>query len=142
MRRVSQRDMKLFLRVNFSEPMNSIWIHGVFYYKYNAHSYQRFPIDLWEDVCAWLKGNSHVYFLKWTAENVLSFSNMNHTCPYNGSLLINIARMPINRIIMLEPFLPSGRYRVDLNATNGFKKPAFMTSKFFFGISDNRIEQF
>lgn len=142
MRRVSQRDMKLFMRVNFSEPTYNIWIHGVFYYKYNSYSYQRFPIDLWEDLCAWLKGGSHAYFLKWTAKNALNFSNMNHECPLNGSIWINIARIPVNRLVMLEPFMPSGRYRVDLNATGGYRKDAFMMSKFFFGISDNRIEQF
>lgn len=110
-RRISQRDMKMFIRANFSEPVHSIWIHGVFNYKYNTFSYQKFPIDLWEDLCAWLNGGKPTYFLKWTAVNVRNFSNMNHPCPYSGTAWVDIKRIPLNRLIMLEPLLPSGRYR-------------------------------
>lgn len=141
-RRVSQRDMKMYIRANFSEPMNSIWIHGVFNYKYNINSYQKFPIDLWEDICSWLRGENSTYFLKWTAENVRNYSNMNHPCPYSDTTWIDIKRIPINRLIVLEPLMPSGRYRVDLNITKGYKEQALIMTKFFFSISDSRIEQF
>lgn len=47
-RRISRSDMKLFVRANLTEPLKSLWFHGVFYYKYNVFSYQKFPIDLWE----------------------------------------------------------------------------------------------
>lgn len=132
----------MHMRINFSEPVNNVWIHGVFYYRYNVNSYQKFPIDLWEDVCAWLGGDTHNYFLKWTGKNAQKFSNLNHTCPYDGSVWIKIDKIPVNRLFVLEPFLPSGRYRIDLNITRGFKKRPFMITRFFFAISDNRIEQF
>lgn len=142
-RKISQQDMKMHMQMNFSEQLNGVWVHGVFYYRYNAHSYQRFPIDLWENVCAWLdKGaQHHSYFLKWTGQNVRKFSNLNHSCPYSGNVWIKVDRIPINSLVML-PFMPSGRYRVDLNVTNGYNKKPFMITKFFFSISDNRVEQF
>lgn len=142
-RKISQRDMKMHMRINFSEPMNDLWLHGVFYYRYNAHSYRKFPIDVWEDICAWIGRGTHhqTYFLKWTGQNVRRFSNMNHSCPYSGSVLIKVDRIPVNSLIML-PFMPAGRYRVDLNLTRGYRKSSFMINKFFFSISDNRVEQF
>lgn len=83
-----------------------------------------------------------MYFLKWTGENVRNFSNMNHPCPYSGSAWIDVKRIPLNRLIMLEPLMPSGRYRVDINVTNGYKEQALAMTRLFFGISDTRIEQF
>lgn len=134
--------MKMHIRVNFSEPINNMWIHGVFNYRYNAHSYQKFPIDLWENICAWLGGETQSYFLKWAGQNVRKFSNMNHSCPYVGSVWIKVDKMPVNRLIIMEQFMPSGRYRVDINIAVGYRKESFMLTKFFFTISDNRIERF
>ncbi|XP_055301633.1 uncharacterized protein LOC129568098 [Sitodiplosis mosellana] len=139
-RRISQQDMKIYIRFNFTEPMNTIWIHGIFYYKYI--SYQKFPIDLWEDYCAWVRGEKPTYFLKWTAENVRNYSNMNHPCPYSGTAWIDVKRMPLNRLIVLDQLMPSGRYRVDLNLTRGYKDQALIMTRFYFGISDTRVEQF
>lgn len=89
-----------------------------------------------------MAGGSEAYFLKWTAQHVKNFSNLNHKCPYFGSTWINIERIAVNKLIMMEQLMPSGRYRVDLNVTEGIHQDAFITTKFYFGISDNRIEQF
>lgn len=135
--------MRMYMRVNFSQPIYDMWMHGVFYYRYNSHLYQRFPIDLWEDLCAWLgMGTEAQYILKWAGENIRKYSNLNHSCPYFGTTWIKVDRIPMNKLIILEPFMPSGRYRVDLNITNGYKKEAFMKTSFYFAISDNRIEKF
>lgn len=143
-RKISQQDLQMHMRINISKPVHAIWIHGVFYYRYNAHSYQKFPIDLWEDFCAWVdqgQTQHQSYFLKWTGQNVREFSNFNHSCPYSGSVWMKVDRIPVDSLIVL-PFMPAGRYRVDLNVTEGYKKDSFMINKLFFSISDNRIERF
>ena len=42
----------------------------------------------------------------------------------------------------LEQFVPSGRYRLDVNMTEGNKKNVIFMAKLYIAVSDHRIEQF
>lgn len=140
MKRVSREHIKINLVINLTKPVNDVWIHGVFYYKYNR--YQKFPIDLWESVCAWLGGTGKSYMLEWTTRKILKYSNLNHSCPYNGTIFVKADRLSLKDLLAFESLLPAGRFRLDINMTEGYAKKVFFIAQMFFAISDNRIERF
>lgn len=139
MKHISRKNLRIDFQINLTEPVHDIWVHTVFYHKYNT--YQKFPIDLWENVCDWLAGKSKSYVLDWTIGRVRRFANLNHPCPYEGLVYLKINNVSIDKF-PIEPLLPSGRYRMDVNFTEGNRKKTYVESKFFFSISDHRIEQY
>lgn len=141
-RNLSHEDITANLWLNFSEPTYDTWVHAVFYYRYNGHSYSSFPIDLWENVCAWLNGTHKYFFLNIIKNPIKKFSNMNHSCPYTGIVAVNMERVNLNKHILTRQFLPSGRYRLDIDFTRTYKKDLYASGKIFFAISDNRVEVF
>lgn len=122
--------------------MDSLWSHTVFYYRYNSYTYQKFPIDLWEDVCAWLNGTTNRFLLKWISQIISKYSNLNHSCPYYQVMEVEAERLKLNNFLLIEQLLPSGKYRGEINLTRGYKKEPIAIVKFFFSISDNRIDKF
>lgn len=139
-KRISRDNIKLNIAINLTAPVKDVWIHGVFYYKYTQ--YQKFPIDLWENLCGWLDGTDKSHFLEWTTRKILKYSNLNHSCPYDGNVFVRADSYPMQNLLSFESILPSGRFRVEINLTEGYRKRVFFASKLFFAISDNRIEQF
>lgn len=134
---LSRKHIRIGFDFNISEPIKTAYIHSVFYRKFNF--YQKFPIDLEEDFCGWLNGTAQSYILDWTAKNFMQYSNTKK-CPFQGNTFIKIPNITLESIV-LEPFMPSGRYRVDVNLTNG-DRDAFGIIKLYFAISDYRIEVF
>lgn len=140
---LSHQEVTFKFRLNFSEPIDSLWGHTIFYYRYNSHSYQKFPIDLWENICGWLNKSSKLEFLlNWTSKIISKNGNLNHSCPYYESMEINAERIKLNNFLLIEQFLPSGQYRTDLNVSRSYKGESIGFGKFFFSISDNRVEKF
>lgn len=139
--KLSHTDMKAYLHAHTTLPFQNIWIRVVFNYRYNPHTYHKFPIDLWEDVCEWVHGGKRNHILRWTDEILRSFSNLNHSCPYSD-VLIDVERIPIDKAALLMPLIPSGRYRVDVHVTRGKNHNVSAMVHIFFGVSDNRVEVF
>lgn len=108
--------MKIDIHGTFTDPVEDIWLHTVFYYKYNGISFFKFPIDLWENVCSWLNGTSRSYIMDWTYGRVMNYSNLNHPCPFIGLAYLKIDNISVANF-PLEPLMPSGEYRVDVNIT-------------------------
>lgn len=140
MKRISRDNMRIHVNLTLRRPINNIWAHGIFYFKYNQ--FQKFPIDLWENFCLWLSGKKKSYLLEWTTENLLSFSNVNHSCPYQDLVFVKADNISIKKLLDFEMFLPSGRFRMDINFTEGYGKSAFFMTRTYFTVSDHRIEQF
>lgn len=140
MKRISRNFVKIHVNMTLKKSVKDVWIHGIFYFKYNR--FQKFPIDLNENLCGWLAGTSKSYLLDWTTRVLIKYSNLNHTCPYSGTIHVKADNISIKQLLLFETFLPSGRFRMDINLTEGFGKSAFFTSRTFFSISDHRIEQF
>lgn len=136
-RRVSHDNLKIDIEGNLSRPLHKIKTHTVFYYKYNT--YQKFAIDLREDMCKWLAKKDKSYLLDWTLKKVQQYSNVNHPCPYNETIYVKNNNLSISNI-PFEPLLPSGRYRIDINLTDQFDETIF-SGKLFGSVSDHRIEQ-
>lgn len=132
--------MKIDLHWNLTRPVHDAWIHGTWYYKFNGLTYNRFPIDLWENLCDWLSGKSKSYLLDWTIGRAINYSNMNHSCPYHGYVFLKVDNMSVNNFpFEPETLIPSGRYRVDLDFTEGNRVP-IGNAKLYFSVSDHRLE--
>lgn len=51
MKRISRNYVKIHVNITLRKPVNDVWIRGIFFYKYNR--FQKFPIDLNENLCGW-----------------------------------------------------------------------------------------
>lgn len=138
---ISRDHLKFDVRGNLSEPIYDFWVHTVGYYKFNQFSYQRFAVDFWDNGCDWLANKTKSYAFDWTIGRVLQYSNINHTCPYDGQIFLKINNVSIHHFAV-EPLVPSGRYRVDANVTDGNRKKVLAMASAYFSVSDHRIERF
>ncbi|KAG4078413.1 hypothetical protein HA402_013124 [Bradysia odoriphaga] len=82
---ISWSNIKIDIELISSRPIRNIWLHVVFYFKFNGIVYNKFPIDLWENVCDFADGKREkTFFLDWWVARVQRFSNFNHSCPYSN----------------------------------------------------------
>lgn len=138
------KNMKFNFHFNLTRPVNDLWMHFVVYYKFNGLVYQKFPIDLWENFCEWqasrLTGRpTAMYMLDWTLGKVVHKSNLNHPCPLVGYYVVQSKNTSMDTFIV-EPLLPSGRYRLDVYVTENDRVPV-CEGHLYFSISDYRLEK-
>lgn len=137
---ISHTHLKVHIWANITKPMSDGWVHIVGYYKFNTISYQRFGAELWVDPCAWLRGKSkHSFVFDWTIGRVLQYSNLNHPCPYEGHIYVKFNNLSTSNF-PVEPLIPSGKYRIDVNVTNPTRKTVFATGSIYLSVSDRRVE--
>lgn len=140
---ISRKYMKFQIHFNFTKPVKDIWLHTVLYHKFNGLVYQKFPIDLWENMCEWLTarlaGKKTLYMLNWTLGRIIDESTFNHTCPFVGYQAIDVKNISIDAFVV-EPLIPSGRYRMQLDFADG-GRVTFGTVFVFFSVSDYRLEK-
>ncbi len=135
----SRYHLKINGHWNITQPTDDVWLHGVLNYKFNGLVYQKFPIDLWEDVCAWLNGKRKAYILDWTFGRILNFTNIG-TCPFFGYYYVRASNVSMEDFVV-EPLLPSGRYRLDLQFMHRMHDLIpFVKFEIYFSVSDHRLE--
>lgn len=131
-------------RVNFytnaTKPLDNIWFHFVFYYRFNPTTFSKFPIDVWENVCDWIGGKAKAAILNFGLGNILKYTSLNHSCPYQ-EVYANADNLTSDSFIVDQLF-PAGKYRAEANVTDGYKKNLLANIKLIFSISDHRIEKF
>lgn len=139
---ISRRNVRVKIENSFEKPVTTAWAHIVVYYRYNT--YQKYAIDLWENLCGFLDKKASSYFMLWAVSRVLNYTNLNHSCPYKENIIIKINNMSID-VIQIEPLMPAGRYRLDINLTKISHtynlKQIYGMYKIYGSVSDNRIEQ-
>lgn len=142
-RHIGRRRLRFDLAANITKPMTGAYMHLVAYYKYNT--YRRIAVNHWEDGCGWLNGTAKSFFLDWTLKRVQNYigadTNINHPCPYEGYTYLKINNISVDHF-PLEPLMPSGRYRLDINITESDKKTSIFSAKLYMSVSDHRIEQY
>lgn len=140
---IDRNNLKFNIRFTFTKPVHQFWVHSVLYYKFNGLVYQKFPIDLWEDFCEWnaarLAGKFSSHILNWTFGKLINHTNLNHTCPLLGSYFMTVSNISIDAFVV-EPLLPSGRYRLDMDYSEGYHAKKFHTTQVYFSVSDHRLE--
>lgn len=139
------RNMKGYVCANLSMPLKDIWMHAVVYYRFNGLTYSKFPVDLWEDACGWFAGTAKSYILDGTIGRLRNYkiidTNINHACPYLGHVYAKADNISTSRF-KTQQILPSGKFCLDVNLTNGYRKNVLATAQLFGSISDHRVEQF
>lgn len=137
-RYINRKDLKFDVHWNLTRPVYDAWLHGVLYYKFNGISYSKFPIDLWENFCDWMDHKKPAFILEWTYGRILKYTNFNHSCPFFGHYLIRVKNISVEHFV-IEPLLPSGRFRLDVDFTENDRIP-FGGFKLYFSVSDHRLE--
>lgn len=139
-KRISRTNMKIEFYINISKPLDAVWVRSKFYYKFNGITFQKFPINLWENLCDWMIGKSTSYVMEWALSKVLKYSNLNETCPWQSNIIVKVDNISMDTFSLEQSYLPSGSYRAD----NYFKESEgsipFATAKLYFSVSDHRLE--
>ncbi|KAG4071264.1 hypothetical protein HA402_003968 [Bradysia odoriphaga] len=138
---ISWSNLKIDSELIFSRPIRNIWLHAVCYYKFNGIVYNKFPIDLWENVCDYADGKrKNTFFLDWWVARVIRFSNFNHPCPYSN-ISVKTNNVSLDEIFSFDKSIfPSGRYRVDLSITEDDRIP-FLKMAIFGSNSEHDLEK-
>lgn len=139
MKHISRSHLKIDIQMNFTKPIYKAFVHTQVYYRYI--SYQKFPINLWDDMCGWFSGRRRSWVMDWTLGKLLKHSNINHTCPYIGNVFVTADNISLNTFVF-EQFIPAGRYRIDFNLSQGHTSAPMFIGKLFASVSDHRVEQF
>lgn len=127
--------------VNYTETISDAWVHMVFYYRYNPTKYDKWVIDIWENLCDWVDGTYKSHILSWVVGPLLKYTNLNHPCPYDEPIYLKVDNISTDNF-PIEQLFPAGRYRLDANITEGNKKNVLIKGQLFFSISDHRLEKF
>lgn len=137
-RPVGRQRYNIFFQCNLTRPIKSLHVHAVLNHKHSTNIYQKYLIDLWEDFCAFLDGNAKPFLLDAIYKNIRHYTNVNHSCPYDDSLIVSMNNFTSTDFIF-EPLLPAGRFRADFDFTESRKKRPIFAYKFYFSVSDHRL---
>lgn len=119
------------------EPLDNIWVHFKAFYRYAR--YQKFA-DHREDLCAFFKHLNRAPILKVVYDAFLLNKvqlNFKLQCPLKETLRIIHPRANMSHFFV--PLVPAGRYRIDINITQGKIGIQIISEQLFFKISDLRI---
>lgn len=140
-RPVAPNTIKLNLTMHrLLKQINLFEVHFSVYRRFAT--WQRFPINFWENICDMLDPKKFTPLLDVIHENLKPYSNMVHPCPYrvNETLAIRTNKFNISEVKV--PLMPAGRYHADFNWTTGRNRKPFVFLQFYFEISDHRVEQY
>lgn len=122
--------------------LNIMQIHIVAYYKYQV--FKRFPVDIWEDICAWFNTRKGSFFMDWSFKPALKYLKYDGElkCPLKGDFLVSYNNISYNKEFPLIPLVPSGQYRLDSTLTEANRSIIIGFAQLYITVSDNRIEQY
>lgn len=79
--------------------------------------YQKFLIDLQEDVCGFLRGKKPSKILEMVVPVIENYTNTLHECPYHDEVYLKKFRLTSLGL----PIVPTGQYRLDVSFYSGKK---------------------
>lgn len=133
---IDRNNIKANITATLSEPVKGFWIQGVGYYKYNY--YQKIATEYWDDVCAW-SGGKNSFILDYFQRIIKKFSNLHRKCPISGTVYARTNNMSLQELAFPQ-IIPAGRYRLDVNFTEGDRKTILASIVAYGSISDHRLE--
>ncbi|XP_055837807.1 uncharacterized protein LOC129906168 [Episyrphus balteatus] len=90
--------------------------------------YRPFLMNVTEDFCQRFEKKVNAPYLNILLNIGGRYSNLNHTCPYEGWLMFKDLELDLSSLKLL---LPDGEYRLDIEPTiNDAKSPAFVMQFF------------
>lgn len=69
-------------------------------------------------------------------------TNSSHRCPLTQNFSFHFDNVKMNNFFPVVPLLPSGHYRLDIAYTEANHSNIYFSWKFYFEISDHRLEQY
>lgn len=109
-------------------------IHYQLFYRYRT-GWRIFLVNFKDNFCDYVtKGNVKSKVLNLLIPAVEKYSNTNLTCPYVGPFSID--KMPISAEIFKNPFVPVGKYY--LNVTLSYVKDLIFSLQFYFTVPEGR----
>lgn len=141
--RIGSDRMTLDVQTTIVQPLPSIQVHFVVFYKYQV--FKLFPINLWDDICVWINKKKHSFLVDIGMARILEFVQYDHKleCPFEpGKLTVSFKNMSINERLPLVPLVPSGRYRIEFTLTEPNRNAVIVRIQVFLTVSDTRIEQY
>lgn len=133
---IDRNNLKISISMNISRPIHDIWLHVEPYYKFNK--YTRIAGHIWENGCDWLAGKKS-FLLDYYAPRVLKYTNLNHSCPYTDYIFAKIDNISVQQFAFPQ-IAPSGRYYLDIYATESDRSQVLANLKVYASISDHRVE--
>ncbi len=138
---LSRNNIRVDVQVHLNHTIESVFMNFLLYYQWSNNEFKQF-INVFEDFCGYMKGNKGNILISRIYPSIRQFTNINHTCPYtSGNYFFTFSNLSTNS---LAPNIlsPSGRYRLELTGTDGFKGPILLRGIIYASISDRRIEVF
>lgn len=122
------------------DDINIMYIRFDTLYRYNT--YQKFPINLWENVCDYLAGRGRQYMINIMYDNFGQYIT-NHTCPFkaNETLSFMVDKYYVNNFTF-NYLVPSGDYRLNITYAVGAERNMLIELEFYYSVSDHRIWRF
>nr|XP_036229402.1 uncharacterized protein LOC118682977 [Bactrocera oleae] len=97
------------IRLQFLQRVDKWTIHIELLRKYNT--YQTFSINKTFDICAFFKNRKEAVYLNILYKLIEKYTNANHSCPYQGELIVDRFR-PLHANFILP--IPTGDYLLKL----------------------------
>lgn len=141
--RIGTDRMSFFLEVKIHKPVTELMVHFVVYKR--EVLYQKYAVDVWQNICDWLGTKKRSFFMDWTLGRIMKYIKYDgkYECPLlAGSLTVRYTNLSLNEHFPLVPLLPSGRYRFDATITEGNRSIIFAHTEYYITLSDHRIEQY
>lgn len=131
-----------YIELDAVKPLSVIRTHVEVYYKYQV--YKKFPIDYWEDMCAWLNEKKRSFLMDWTLGRSMEYLHYDgkFRCPFQGNITFRFDRLSINKRFPMIPLLPSGNYITDTKFFEKDTKNVIVITRMHVTISDTRVEQY
>lgn len=99
-------------------------------------------LDVWEDVCGVLRRDEGNIISNLIYERLRNYTNVNHPCPYTPGLYYAKAdNIPLD-LGNFGQLFPAGRYRFEVNVTEGYKGQLLGSGYSIGSISDRRVTKF
>lgn len=127
------------IHTSILKPLPEIYLHVVLYFKYQT--YKKFPIDLWDDACAWWEnGNGKkesfaMEVIMATLQKHIKY-NGQLRCPLKGNLSVDVKDVVINKVIPPLPLVPTGHYLSSIKFFEGDRSTLIAHTKTYMQITD------
>lgn len=140
--RIGSDRISILINTTILEPISDLFVSTSMFVKYQT--YRQFPFFDGGDVCGWFNGTKHSNIMDWTFKQVQKYAHYDseYKCPFIGNFVIKVNNISLNEKIPLLLILPSRRFIFESNVTEGYQGTILMLGKYYFSISDHRIEQY
>lgn len=126
------------MTIVLKRPITNLWVNYVLYHKYTT--YQKYLIDIWEDICGFWNGTAKSPVSSIVLENStpLGFKyNFPFKCPIVGTM--QVLHDGFNASTIVFPLLAAGRYRMECRYAHTRKGKIIMEMHHYLQISDLRV---